>query len=101
VSIEVSNGNGVNGMARRVSQHLKDKGLPVSRITNADHFNHRRTMIYYRDGYQEAAVQVADQIPGLQKMEEQKKFDRHQINIKVVIGKDIFSDKALRGKGRS
>jgi Tfp pilus assembly protein PilF len=99
--IEISNGNGANGMARRVSRELEDKGLPVRRITNADHFNHRQTRIYYQNGYQELAAQVADQLPGLQKLEEQKKFARPNINVKVIIGKDIIPGPGLKGGGKS
>ncbi len=99
--IEVSNGNGANGMARRVSRELEDKGLPVRRITNADHFKHRQTRIYYQNGYQELAAQVADQLPGLQRLEEQKKFDRPNINVKVVIGKDILPGPGLGRGGKS
>ena len=99
--IEVSNGNGASGMARRVSRELEDKGLPVRRITNADHFNHPRTRIYYQNGYQELAAQIADQLPGLQKLEEQKKFDRPNINVKVVIGKDIIPGPGLNRRGKS
>jgi Flp pilus assembly protein TadD len=99
--VEVSNGNGVNGMARKVSSHLQKNGVPVRRVTNANHYNYRQTLIFYQNGYQEAAVQVADQIPGLQNLEEQKKFDRANINVKVIIGKDILSVPELKGGGKS
>jgi tetratricopeptide (TPR) repeat protein len=99
--VEVSNGNGVNGMARKVSSHLQENGVPVRRVTNANHYNYRQTLIFYQNGYQEAAVQVADQIPGLQNLEEQKKFDRANINVKVIIGKDILSVPELKGGGKS
>ncbi len=99
--IEVSNGNGVNGMARKVSRQLEHKGIPVRHITNANHFNHGQTRIYYQNGYEEVAVRVADQIPGLQELEERKKFDRPNINVKIIIGKDILSGSSLKGGRRS
>lgn len=99
--IEISNGNGVNGMARRISRQLEGNGIPVRRITNAEHFNHRRSRIYYQNGYEEVAVQVAGQIPGLQKLEGRKKFDRPSINVKVILGRDLVSGPGLKEGGKS
>jgi Flp pilus assembly protein TadD len=89
--IEVSNGNGTNGMARRVGHYLETRGLEVSRLTNAKHFNYRVSKIYYQQGYQEAASLLAGQLPTLEAMEEAKRFDRPNIKIKLLIGKDLIS----------
>lgn len=96
VGIEVSNGNGVKGMARRVGQHLKEKGMPVKRYTNASHFNHPETRIYYQNGHYEAACQLADQLPGSRQMEPRKKLDRPGIHIKVLLGKDLASSEEYK-----
>jgi Flp pilus assembly protein TadD len=89
--IEISNGNGVNRMARRVGNYLKEKGLKVNRLTNADNFNHAETKIYYQKGHHEAACYMARQIPGSQnKNMEKSKFDRPNIKVKVLIGKDLI-----------
>jgi len=95
--IEVSNGNGVNGMARRVGRYLGKKGMSVQRLTNASHFNYRNTKIYYQNGYQEVARQLAEQISECKNIEERKTFDRPSINIKLLLGKDILSNPALKG----
>ena len=87
--IEVSNGNGTTGMARKVGRYLKTRGLEVSRLTNANHFNYRVSRIYYQEGYQEAASHLAGQLPALDGIEETKRFDRPNIKIKVLIGKDL------------
>ena len=71
------------------------------RITNDPDFNHPQTRIYFQNGYEEAAVRVADQLPGMQKMEERKRFERPNIHVKVVIGKDIKNDRDLKEGGRS
>jgi len=91
VGIEISNGNGVNRMARRVGYRLKEKGLHVIRLTNANHFNYAETKIFYQKEYQEAAEYVAGYLPTFQGMEEIKKFDRPTIKIKVLLGKDLIS----------
>jgi Flp pilus assembly protein TadD len=90
VGIEISNGNGVNRMARRVGYLLKEKGLHVIRLTNANHFNYAETKIFYQKEYQEAADYVAGHLPTFQGMEEIKKFDRPTIKIKVLVGKDLI-----------
>ena len=76
-------------MARKVGDYLKTRGLEVSRLTNANHFNHRVSKIYYQEGYQEAASHLAGQLPALDGMEETKRFDRPNIKIKLLIGKDL------------
>jgi len=101
VGIEISNGNGANGMAKKIGHYLKEKGLPVARITNADHFNYQNTRIYFQNGYQEAARRVAEQLPGSQSMEERKSFDRPNINVKVLVGKNLLSNKILKGGKQS
>ncbi|MGD8765008.1 MAG: tetratricopeptide repeat protein [Desulfobacteraceae bacterium] len=87
--VEVSNGNGVNRMARRVGNYLRNKGLNVTRLTNAENFNFTDTKIYYHDDYLQDAFKVARQIPGYQQMEEIEEFGRQAIKIKLIIGKDI------------
>ena len=77
-------------MARRVGQYLERRGLEVNRFSNANHFNYRVSKIYYREGYQEAANHLADQLPVLDGMEETKRFDRPNIKIKLLIGKDLI-----------
>ena len=87
--VEVANGNGVNRMASRVGTYLASKGLHVTRYTNADHFNFNNTKIYYHDDYLQDAFDVAKHIPGLQNMEKCTRFNRENIKIKVVLGKDL------------
>jgi hypothetical protein len=76
-------------MARKMGDYLKTRGLKVSRVTNANHFDHRVSKIYYQEGYHEAASRLADQLPALDGMEEAKRFDRPDIKIKLLIGKDL------------
>ena len=89
VEVEVTNGNGVNRMAFRVGTYLANKGLNVTRYTNADHFNFNQTKIYYHDDFLQDAFNVAKHIPGLQNMEKCKEFNQENIKIKVVLGKDL------------
>jgi tetratricopeptide (TPR) repeat protein len=88
--IEISNGNGVRHMAQKVGSYLTSRGFSRSFLTNADNFNHAKTMIYYRRGYLQKAYRVAQEIPGYQNMEATETFSHPQTNIKVVIGKDLI-----------
>ena len=93
--IEVSNGNGVSRMATRMGNYLRNKGLNVIRLTNADHFGYKETKIYYSEPYLHDAYKVARQIPGWQNMEKVNKFNRQSIKIKVLIGNDLISYDSL------
>jgi tetratricopeptide (TPR) repeat protein len=97
--IEISNGNGVNGMAARVRTYLNQRGLKVIRLTNADSFAHLKTSIFYQTGFYHSAGVVAQHLPGVEKMEEMKEFDRPNVNIRVVIGKELFSHGNLANGG--
>ena len=88
-AIEISNGNGVKRMAKRTGNYLRKKGFPKVRLTNADHFNHAKTTIYYCSGYLHKAYRVAQQIPGYQNMKKIEKFNRPDTKIRVLIGKDM------------
>jgi tetratricopeptide (TPR) repeat protein len=102
IGIEISNGNGMNGMARRVGHYLTERGIEVNRLTNASQFNHSETKLYYQKGYQEAASHLAEQLPIPNEMKEEKRFERPNIRIKVLIGKDLVPyDKLFREDKRS
>ena len=77
-------------MARRVGNYLKNNGFNVTRLTNAKNFNFAKTKIYYHDNYLRDAFKIAQELPGLQKMEEVQEFGRQAIKIKLLIGKDII-----------
>ena len=90
LSLEISNGNGVRHMARRVGNLLMDEGFEKPHLTNASHFNHSETKIYYCIGYLQEAYRVAQEIPGYQNMEKVDRLERPEIKVKVLIGKDLI-----------
>ena len=102
VGIEISNGNGVNQMAKRVGGYLREKGFPVVLLTNANHFNHPETETYFHKGHDDAARRVAEQIIfKLENMRELKQLERANVKIKVVIGKDLISQNKSSGDQKS
>ena len=88
-AIEVSNGNGVRQMAGSVGHYLQRHGMQVARLTNADHFHHPRTVIYYRDGYFEAAAEVERLLPGLSSGGHLVALHLDREPIRVLIGRDL------------
>lgn len=88
-AIEVSNGNGVLRMAGSVGNYLKRQGMRVARLTNADHFRHSRTVIYYRDGYFEAASEIERSLPGLSPGGHLVAAHLDREPIRVLIGRDL------------
>ncbi len=89
-SIEISNGNGVNRMARKVGNYLSNKGYNVQDLSNASNFNHHQTTIYYYPGFYGQAQQLTKQIPGFQKTGRLIESKQIKKNIKVLIGRDII-----------
>ena len=77
-------------MASRVGEYLKSKGIEVTRLTNAKHFDFSETIIFYHDIDVRNALDIADQLPGYQKVAKSGKFDRSDIKVKVLIGKDLI-----------
>ena len=102
VGIEISNGNGVNGMARMIGTYLNQEGIKVVRLTNASNFNHRETTIYYEKGYHESANYLAGCFPTCNNLKEREKLDRPQVKVKILIGKDLIErDKLQKSKQAS
>jgi Tfp pilus assembly protein PilF len=92
IKIEVSNGNGIRRMARLVGDFLKRNGMRVTRLTNADHFHHSRTVIYYREGYYGEALQVQRLLPGSPEegyLVVAACFDREPIRLRI--GRDLVA----------
>ena len=61
--IEVSNGTGRSQMAFRIGQFLDSEGLNVLRLTNAEHFSHQETVIFYRREWLRKAQELAACLP--------------------------------------
>lgn len=91
-SIEIANGNGIRGMAQKSALFLRELGLPVNRITNAAHFNHASSTIYYQHGYAEYAYFLADLLPGKQLVKPQPGIAAGTSTVQVVLGKDMQPD---------
>lgn len=89
--IEVLNGNGIEGIARGLGNYLKKKGFNVTRLRNANSFNHIKSKVFYSSGQVEDAYRLIQEIPihpNMQNIIELKDLDN---KIRLLIGKDMVS----------
>lgn len=61
--VEISNGNGVPGLAARVGDYLAARGLAKARLTNRLPFHQRTTVVEFRSGHEGDALRVAALLP--------------------------------------
>ena len=83
--LEVANGNGVTGMARRFRSLLGQMGIPVDRLSNEKPYNQVATTIQYSPGFERQAA-------GLQKaLQGKAQLASRQLtatDVRLVLGKD-------------
>lgn len=91
--LEVSNGNGVTGLARKVAYFLHDSGYANARLTNRKPFTVQTTQIQYRYGHQEDAEHLRSSLPGNTGMVPSSNL-RADINLRVVLGRDMLQHTA-------
>ena len=92
--LELSNGNGVTGMARRLGEQLIATGLPKARLTNQKPFRQRLTQIQYRDGYADVAEALRSRMPNQPPMIKTAAL-RASTDVRVVLGRDLPRDVAV------
>ena len=94
--LEVSNGNGITGMARRLAKHLESSGVNTALLTNQLPFQQANTEIQYREGYRAEAIRLSSilQVPVSVVNHEALRSDIH---LRVVLGRDVSSEAALFG----
>lgn len=86
--IEVSNGNGVTGMARAVGTEMRQAGgLNIARITNARPFNKPQTLILCSPEMKAAAMELAQSMPVRPRIVLRDVAHR-QVDVRVVLGAD-------------
>lgn len=91
--VEVSNGNGLIGMARKVAAFLEDFGYENSRLTNQKPFRAPSSEVQYRAGYRDEARALTASLPGNPALIESGNL-RRDVSVRIVLGKDWVSDVA-------
>lgn len=93
-AVEVLNGMGRPGAARRAAEDLREMGFDVVYFGNADRFDHRRTRVLARSADTAAARRVADSL-GVGELEV-KPAPELYVDGTVVLGSDWDSVRAAR-----
>lgn len=91
VRIEVSNGNGMAGMARRVSAFLQQNGFVKARLTDRPPFQQVRTEIHYRPANYVLAGRISQMMPKQARLLESNNL-RSDIHVRVLLGKDVAGE---------
>ncbi|MGH8718552.1 MAG: LytR C-terminal domain-containing protein [Burkholderiales bacterium] len=92
--VEVANGNGITGMARKVARYLSGNGVIGARLTNHKPFAQQVTQIEYREGYKIQAKALNSKLPKPAALIESQNL-RDWVDLRLVLGKDISRDVAL------
>ena len=99
IKIEVKNGNGVYRMANRVGNFLRNEDFILMYLSNADHFSHKWSKIYFISGYIREAYQLAQKLPGSQTLEEVSSIKGGKAEISILIGTDLIAYDSLFNHG--
>lgn len=86
--LEVANGNGVRGMAKRVAIDL---GVRDARLRNQRPFSQAATEIQYRDGYADTAALLSERLEGVSRVVRIDDLRAAGVDVRVVLGKDRVS----------
>jgi len=86
--VHIANGNGRNGLASLTANFLTKAGIKVSGISNAGHFNYRKTHVFYRPGFEAAADELTTLLR-LPVEKEELAAGRLDSSIRVVLGRDF------------
>lgn len=95
VVVEVLNGCGVRGMGERVSEALRDRGLDVMFVGNADDFRYAETLVIDRSGDRSKVREVAKALGGPPVVYQVS--DASFVDVTVVVGSDISGYSAQGG----
>jgi hypothetical protein len=85
--VEVANGTGRLNMAARLRDHLGAAGITVKRLTNADHYRHQETTIFYRRGWRSYAEKLARMLPVAIELDDR---DGQKSDVRIELGGDLL-----------
>jgi hypothetical protein len=91
--IEVANGNGITGMAKRISNVLNQQGISVSRLSNERPYKQLETKIQYRAGYETAASNLKNALKGHATAVLTPSLSAN-LDIRLLLGKDVITHMA-------
>jgi hypothetical protein len=90
--LEISNGNGVTGMARALARQIDAPSLRVTRLSNQPGFAVRHTRIEYDAAHVDAARRLAQRVGSVHLQEVER---RAPANLRLVLGRDLAQRGAM------
>lgn len=85
--VEIANGNGIGGMARRIGKLLSARGILVARLSNERPYRQRATTIEFRPGYAAQAEALKLALRGNVALVEAN-IASPRADLRLVLGKD-------------
>lgn len=85
-ALEISNGNGRQGMARLVSRQIRDPGVKIVRLTNEKGYKVRQTRIEYQPAFRDLAERLARRFGTATPVEVRM---AGRADVRMVIGHDL------------
>lgn len=86
--LEIANGNGVNGMAKKMGNTLTQAGVPAPRLTNLKPYRRQLTVVEYRTGFYDAALQLGGKLTTAPVVVSSNTL-RANTDVRLVLGKDL------------
>ena len=86
--LEVANGSGVPGLAKKTSLLLRKKGITVAHLTNLSRYNQLVTEIQYRGGQENQARRINALLSNRAKLIVADRL-RPNVNFRLVLGRDL------------
>jgi tetratricopeptide (TPR) repeat protein len=94
LKIEIVNGNGVAGLAKRTSSLLQQRGYAIARLTNQTPYTQGTTQIQYRRG-QEMVVQQLTGLISTSAVAVESHQLSAEIGVRLVLGRDAMQGSLL------
>jgi hypothetical protein len=83
--LEIANGNGVTGMAKRFRSLLGQMGIPVDRLSNDKPYRQVATTIQYSPGFEKQAASLQKALQGKAELASRQ---LQSSDVRLVLGKD-------------
>ena len=87
-AIEISNGTGRERMAARMRDYLTSGGLAINWLSNAKHYQHATSTIYYKEAWRAHAEAFAALLPTPVELVEN---DLQRSHLRLELGGDLLN----------
>jgi Tfp pilus assembly protein PilF len=89
--LEISNGNGITGMARSMARRLGQGGPRVVRLSNQKGYGVKYTRVEYQPAFRDAAERLAARVGAAQVVRAPDPGQAARSDLRLVLGRDLVS----------